>query len=173
MVLGVRAQKGEHLMHIDEMPLNTGVIFERTYDILIEKMKSGVNRLAAGDSKASVDAALLVSVAVNGAFASELYMKSLLPEGTKGHDLKSLYDMFDDELKAQIKSRTVANMKANPEVKEYDDLKFDTDLSNMGKSFVEWRYLYQYLPSNAAPQFYKALMQAVREAAVELKGANA
>ncbi len=160
-------------MPIDELPLNDGVIFERTYDILIEKMETAINRMAEGDKNASLDAALLVSIAVNGAFASELYMKSMLPEGTQGHNLEKLYNMFDEEIKEKIKSKTVANMKSFKEIEEYDDSRFEADICSMGKSFVEWRYFYHYNPQNAAPQFYKALMEAVRETAIELKKENA
>ena len=156
-------------MQIEELPLNAGVVFERTYDILIEKMQSAINRLVQGDKNASVDAALLVSIAVNGAFASELYMKSMLPDGTRGHELSKLYDQLPPDVQDDIKTRTVTNMRTLAGVKEYEESQFDIDLVNMGNSFVDWRYFYQNNPKNASPQFYKALMMAVRTVATELR----
>ena len=154
-------------MVIDEMPLNAGVVFERTYDILLEKMQNGVKRLAMGDKTASVEAALLISIAVNGAFASELYMKSMLPGGIQGHKLDVLYGDLSEDIQQSIKIKTVENMLKLPGGIGYDDTKFDSDLQVMGHSFVEWRYFYQYNPHQASPQFYKALMVAVREVATE------
>lgn len=156
-------------MQIDEMTLNAGVIFERTYDILIDKMQNAVNRLAKGDKNAVLDAALLVSIAVNGSFASELYLKSILPDGTRGHALDKLYTQLPIEIQNEIKLRTVANMTTLPGVKKYSEHKFESDIVTMGNSFVDWRYFYQNNPKNSSPQFYKAFMVAIRTIVTEAK----
>ena len=82
-------------MIYDELAMNNGVIFQRTYDILNEKMRQGIINLKNGsngvDGMATLDAALFVSVVVNCSFACELFLKSMLPQNTRGHKLDDLF----------------------------------------------------------------------------------
>ena len=54
-------------------------MFDDAYNILHDKMQSGAKY------HNEKNLALIIPVAVNCAFACELFLNSMLPEGTKGH----------------------------------------------------------------------------------------
>lgn len=60
-------------MIYDESAMNNGVIFQRAYDILNEKMNQGIAKInnKSNDGMARLDASLIVWVAVNCSFACE------------------------------------------------------------------------------------------------------
>ncbi len=153
-------------MNINEMPLNDGAIFERAYDVLLTQMNDGVIRAYNGDKTGIIDASLFVAVVVNGAFACELYLKSMLPNNIHKHRLDELYAELSVNIQNEIRNMTVKNMKKILPDKEYSSKEFDNDITNMGNSFVEWRYFYEMKSKNTSPQFLKAFMQAITSVAV-------
>lgn len=60
-------------MIYDESAMNNGVIFQRAYDILNEKMNQGITKInnKSNDGMARLDASLIVWVAVNCSFVCE------------------------------------------------------------------------------------------------------
>ena len=77
-----------------------------------------------------------VPAIVNAAFACELYLKSLIGKELQTHDLSVFYRSLKQEIKEEIEDR-------------YRDKKvFEIDtayqaIKTVGKTFVEWRYLYK------------------------------
>lgn len=79
-----------------------------------------------------------VPAIVNGAFALELYFKSMLPPKTWGHKLKELYDNLSSEIKCEIKNAANSNLNKLTCDKQFED--YLEDLNNV---FVDWRYISQ------------------------------
>lgn len=156
-------------MKINDITLNEGVIFERAYDILMEKQQIALKNLIKNDSNALLDTSLLVPIAINGAFACEIYIKSFLPEGTKGHKINELYEQLNDSLRCKIKNITVDWINKSFPNNKYDEARFEADIIDMGNSFVEWRYFYEGNIKRTDPWFLKGLMIALRETALSEK----
>lgn len=131
------------MMIYDNIAMNNGVIFLHTVDILETKMKLGVANLSSSNEvvNASLDAALVVPISVNGAFACELFMKSMLANDTRGHKLEELFALLEDELQEEIKNLTVEKMKRSSV--EYCDSNFYSDLMQNSNIFAEWRYFHE------------------------------
>lgn len=100
-------------MIYDELAMNNGVIFQRTYDILNEKMRQGIINLKNGMQRrrrnGNFRCRLFVSVVVNCSFACELFLKSMLPQNTRGHKLDDLFSALNDTI--QDISKCVPLMK--------------------------------------------------------------
>ncbi len=64
--------------------------FDHAYQILYKQMNLVISQ------NILTDMGLLVPVAVNCLFACELFLKSMLPEGTRGHNLVELLNVLDD-----------------------------------------------------------------------------
>ena len=80
-----------------------------------------------------------VPAIANGAFALELYLKSLIPEGKRkssGHDISVLFSAIDVEFQTAIKE------KNEPKLKGYEQT-FDEAISGISKAFEYWRYIYE------------------------------
>ena len=77
-----------------------------------------------------------VPVLVNGSFACELYLKSLLPPGTTGHLLYDLYMLLDENTRISIK-------KYCDERIDFINYDFDTTLKDFSNAFVFWRYIHE------------------------------
>lgn len=107
-------------MTINELTLNAGVVFERTYDILNNRMQSAINRYVLGDKTAQVYSALFVSVAVNGAFGCELFMKSILPEGIHYHELDKLFNQLPQNIQRRSITKALTNVLVTSGIKSYD-----------------------------------------------------
>lgn len=156
-------------MIYDKLAMNNGVIFERTYDILNEKMCQGTinleNRCEGADGMAALDAALFVSVVVNCSFACELFLKSMLPQETRGHKLDELFSELDDAIQENIKMRTIDEMKKG--APEYCDTDFQKDLTENSNKFAEWRYFHegnaQTVNLKFISQFMKSTFSVVNE----------
>ncbi len=150
-------------MIYDEIAMNNGVIFQRTYDILNERMQLGIINLAQGsngmDGKATLDAALFVAVVVNSAFSCELFMKSMLPKGTKGHKLDELFYLLDNDIQSRIEKITVNRMKELK--KTYCSMDFQSDLNSNSNKFAEWRYFHEKGNCSANIQFISRFMKAI------------
>ena len=70
---------------------------------------------------------------VNGLFACELYLKFLSDkEINHEHDIKNIYNSLNDEIKKEIQ-KVPCNKKYN----------LDQLLKDIGKGFVEWRYIFE------------------------------
>lgn len=89
----------------------------RKYIILIaDDFYNAYLRCSEGRNPKQVEGTLLLSVLsvpamVNGAFAIELYFKSMLPPKTRGHELKALYDILSNDIKCEIKQSTIPQLE--------------------------------------------------------------
>lgn len=130
-------------MLYDETALSNAVIFNHAFDILYKQFEDGSKNLIQDfqNKKAKLDAALIVPVLTNGAFACELYIKSLLPPNTRKHKLYELYNELSDELKEQIQNLHVEFMKNSSSNYTTDD--FYSDLQRHSNVFVTWRYFHE------------------------------
>lgn len=103
----------------------------------------------------------LIPTELNACFACELYLKYLVyfvknnihkimvSQLEKGHDLKKLYGMCDDNIKNQIKE------------KMGDD--FETHLERVKLNFVTLRYDYEYEKVTYSPTFVIEFMEVLSE----------
>jgi hypothetical protein len=71
---------------------------------------------------------------VNGFFACEIYLKILLNNKKKGHDLYELFNALNDEYKKKISAFYVAPISEN--------ISFDEFLLKVNSGFEYWRYIY-------------------------------
>ncbi len=74
---------------------------------------------------------------VNGAFACELYIKSLLPTQEKEHNLKILFEMLLPDLQEKICN------EINNKFKSHGVYTFDMCLNDSADAFINWRYIYE------------------------------
>jgi len=75
---------------------------------------------------AVIDASLIVSAIVNGAFACELFIKSMLPPNVRGHSLAELLVQLNASIQAKVKNATIGLMKQA--IPSYCDSNFLVDL---------------------------------------------
>ena len=98
---------------------------------------------------------LLVPAVTNRAFATELYIKAISQKDRKelrGHDLKKLYDMLDDNRKNEIIQEIGMNDKI-----------FKEALEENANLFVDWRYLFEKENIQVTWQFLKKLSRSVKK----------
>lgn len=104
---------------------------------------------------------LIVPGIVCGAFAIELYLKSIITsEGgsIKGHDLAELLSSVSVDSQKAIRSKV-----------SYPGIMFDFQLSRVAKAFEEWRYIYEQPPGvGANGGFLVDFAQACRKVAESL-----
>jgi len=150
-------------MIYDEIAMNNGVIFQRTYDILNDKMQQGIKNMVQGnsgkDGKATLDAALFVSVVVNCSFACELFLKSMLPKNTRGHKLDELFVLLDSDIQNRIKNNTIDKMKIIKTT--YNETDFQADLASNSNKFAEWRYFHEGNSQTANLEFISCFMKSI------------
>ena len=79
-----------------------------------------------------------VPAIVNGAFALELYFKSMLLSETRGHELKALFDVLSEDIKSDIKESTILQLELLAWKKSFEEYLEDID-----KIFEEWRYIHE------------------------------
>lgn len=89
---------------------------------------------------------------VNGAFALELYLKSMIPEKQRkssGHSISVLYSVLSTEKQDYIKQRVEQKIK-DSNLLIFDEvlkvqhlLTFDEAINGISKSFEYWRYIYE------------------------------
>ena len=82
---------------------------------------------------------------VNGFFACELYLKSLLKKENKIHNLKNLYDLLDENIKKEIQSvKLDENIKKEiKSIKLDEKYCFEKLLEIVGDGFAKWRYFFE------------------------------
>ena len=116
-----------------------GLAFAHSFRVLMEKhMQSRMTM----DYK---DFSLIIPAMVNGAFACELFLKSLLTNEVHGHKLDDLLSKLEKEDKKTydlIVFRCVLSLKASSN-NTYDDVAFINDLNTISNLFVEIRYFYE------------------------------
>lgn len=147
---------------VDRKRFDAGQIYEHTFDVLIERVCNLDG--AASEDELNMDAELVCSATVNGALACELYMKSMLEERTRGHDLLELFRKLSLFEQTIIRGKTIINMMNFIE-KNYGEKDFYADLKMMRNGYVDWRYYYEHESTRTSPMFYKAFMIALRETA--------
>lgn len=147
-------------MIYDEMAMNNGVIFQHAVEVLNTQMNVGLaNKLLKNGINGNLDAALIVPIAVNGAFACELFIKSLLPKNTRGHKLNELFEQLNPNLKKDIQNLTIVNMKKVNS--EYCDTDFQKDLIHSSNVFSEWRYFHEGNTNSIQYQFIWSFMKSI------------
>ncbi|MCI8368434.1 MAG: hypothetical protein HFJ81_02230 [Clostridia bacterium] len=98
-----------------------------------------------------------VPAIVNGAFALELYFKSMLSPDTDGHKLMDLFNSFEENIKQEIKEKSISKLEKLAWGKSFEQ--YLEDINNV---FVDWRYIHEknynvkYL-SNGANEFLQVL----------------
>ncbi len=148
-------------MLYDETAFSNARIFNHAFEILYKRLEKGAKKLQ-HDRKnkgAQLDSFLVVPVLTNGAFACELYIKSLLPPNTRGHELYDLYNRLDDKLKDNIQKmhlEYMRNYEPNYSLEDfYDDLQIHSNV------FVTWRYFHECDTASAKPPFIYIFLKAL------------
>lgn len=106
-------------------------------------MNEGVSKVIAGNPgrEDHLNSTLAVPVIVNASFACERFLKSMLPDGTHGHELDKLLSKLDQENQNKIIAATGLIMKcSNP---DYTQECFWKDLKDNSNNFVSWRYFHE------------------------------
>lgn len=141
--------------------MSNGVTFRHAVDILNNQMNFGLANMTSTNEVVNciLDAALVVPVAVNGAFACELFMKSMLPKDTLGHKLNDLFELLDNNLKEDIRDLTVERMKKINS--EYCYTNFQEELVHNSNVFAEWRYFHEGNADFIGLQFILSFMKSI------------
>lgn len=111
------------------------LMFDYAYTLLHERMQNGVKTT---DEK---ELGLFVPVAVNCAFSCELFMKAMLPVGTRGHELKKLFNLLDSAIAKGIKDEVIKMMQETEP--NYSESDFKNDLTVNDETFYNWRYFHE------------------------------
>ena len=112
-----------------EIPARNKMIWEEA--ILFYQLGQDAQKKMEEDKK------YIVPAIVNVAFSCELFLKSMLKDGTKGHLLSELFKEIPDSLREFIKDRMIINGGLKAEAV------FDKRLENISNAFAEWRYFYE------------------------------
>ncbi len=131
----------------NELAMNNAVTFKKAYDVLYEQFHIAELQVDTDSQVVTNDIALLfVPLIVNGTFACELFLKSLLPQETGEsceHDLKKLYTSPD--MKQNIKdgiANCVVTIMQNFK-HDYDARQFHTDIKKNKDNYDNWRYFHE------------------------------
>lgn len=92
------------------------------------------------------DFSLIIPAMVNGAFACELFLKSLFTNEVRGHKLDELLSKLEKEDKITydlIVSRCILALNASLNNQKYDNAAFINELNTVSNLFVELRYFYE------------------------------
>jgi hypothetical protein len=96
------------------------------------------------------------------AFAIELYIKSLITAGAKGHGLDVLFQKLRSPVQKKIQeayeSRTGRNHKA-----------LERDLQKIAGAFADWRYIFEGEGQQIYTNLLAALTKSIVEAAISIK----
>ena len=136
--------------------LADALMFDHAYHVLKGVMDSGIHT---GNLK---DISLAVPIAVNCAFACELFFKSMLPDNIKDHKLENLYNSLDELSRNAIVDAVTKLMQRD--VPNYSDIDFRSDLANNSEAFVMWRYFYESRRDKPVPSFEARFMYNLEEA---------
>lgn len=154
---------------MNEEILGNAAMFRYACDVLLEKMNSGASELSSGDFRQEniLDGTLVVPIIVNASFACELFLKSMLPDGTHGHELDKLFSSLNQDCQAEIMTYTGVIMKlSNP---DYMPEQFWRDLRSSSNNFVEWRYFYEGNSQKANLQFITTFLDVLTQMASRRK----
>ena len=126
-------------MICNQAALANALMFDHAYSILNERFQQGAKLL---DQK---ELGLFVPVAVNCTFSCELFLKSMLPAGTGGHELyNKLFKKLDAQLADVIKQSVVQIMRDTKI--DYTAADFERDLLTHELAFKEWQYFHEGKP---------------------------
>ena len=115
--------------------LGNALMFDYAYTLLHERMQNGAKT---NDIK---ELRLFVPVAVNCAFSCELFMKAMLPVGTRGHELKKLFSLLDGVIASGITDGVIKMMQETEP--NYSKNDFENDLTTNDEAFDHWRYFHE------------------------------
>lgn len=142
-------------MITNKTALANAFMFDHAYRILNKKFTTGIN------TSNLIDMGLAVPVAVNCAFSCELFLKSMLPIGTRGHKLyNDLFTKLDDTSKDAIIDGTLKLIQLKENTYTIDD--FYNDLKACENSFEIWRYFHE--PKETNPNFNNRFISCFQEA---------
>lgn len=123
-------------MIYDRKALSNALMFDYAYTIIYEQFQKGVKEFELKD------VGLLVPLAVNCAFSCEMFLKAMLPSGTRGHKLNNeLFKRLDSEIAANIRMRVIEIMRMRSVA--YSEEDFEIDLTKNEKAFEQWRYFHE------------------------------
>lgn len=108
-----------------------------TFNVYLENVKReerNCGQEAGTPRESTEDDMRIVPAITNMAFSCELCLKSLLPEGTRGHRLKELFLLLSHEQQTEIGNCLKGEFRLS-------DSQFDDKLDLIDNSFVEWRYI--------------------------------
>lgn len=145
----------------NETAFCNAMIFNHAFEILYKRLEEGVKKLHHNrkNKVAQRDSSLVIPVLTNGAFACELYIKSLLPPNTRGHELYELYNRLDDELKDNIQKIHLDYMQNYEPNYNLED--FYNDIQIHSNVFVTWRYFHDCDTASAKPPFIYIFLKAL------------
>ena len=149
--------------------LGNATIFRHACDTLTQRMNDGTTALGSGNLEREnvLNSTLVVPIIVNASFACELFLKSILPDGTHGHELDKLLSKLDQDSKDEIMGYTVLIMScSNP---DYTSECFWNDLKNSSNNFVEWRYFHEGHSQKANLQFITTFLDVLTQIASRRK----
>ena len=115
--------------------LGNALMFDYAYTLSHERMQNGAKT---NDIK---ELRLFVPVAVNCAFSCELFMKAMLPVGTRGHELKKLFSLLDGVIASGITDGVIKMMQETEP--NYSKNDFENDLTTNDEAFDHWRYFHE------------------------------
>lgn len=112
--------------------------------------------------------ALFVPVVMNCTFSCELFLKSLLPKGTRGHALfNQLFTNLDSNIANNIQNAVVHIMKEKNN--DYSKADFENDLIEHEKAFEEWRYFHEKHNTSTFDLDFMSVFQACVKAIAEVE----
>lgn len=110
--------------------------FDYAYRILNDRLQQGVKN---GNLR---DTGLFIPVAVNCALSCELFLKSLLPAGSRGHKLyNDLFTKLDIKMAENIRSSVITIIQDTTPA--YSATDFEQDLKSNEDAFLKWRYFHE------------------------------
>ena len=107
--------KGKVNRIYNDTALYNARLFDRAYRILNDKVQAG------GKTKNEFDMALVVPTAVNCAFSCELFLKAMLPNGTRGHKLfHELFKKLDLDIAGFVQDSVIHIMIHEGKANKFD-----------------------------------------------------
>ena len=147
-------------MIYNDATLYNARLFDRAYRILNDKVQAG------GKTKNEFDMALVVPTAVNCAFSCELFLKAMLPKGTKGHKLfYELFKKLDSDIAEVVQDNVIRIMINKYNYKDYSKADFDSDLIKHERTFEDWRYFHEGKEIGVNLEFMTTLQACLKAAA--------
>ena len=154
---------------MNEVALGNATMFRHACDILVEKMNHGFfeSGVTSPQEEKKLNQRLVVPVIVNASFACEMFLKSLLPPNTRGHELDELFSKLDQDTQNEIMGWTGLTMNCSNS--DYNMDQFQQDLKNNSNNFAEWRYFYEYHDLKANLHFLLTFLNVLSRVALKQK----